>query len=77
MRRCLPGRTGAVTFRIRPGRGFDPNAEGEYLREATRRHLGEGAACEWEPVEELPAEPSGKFLFSRSRVTPRFLAPAG
>src|SRR5207245_1152565 len=59
-------RAGAVTYRIRPGSGFDSNADGDYLREATRRHLGEGAACEWEAVDELRAEPSGKFLFSRS-----------
>jgi phenylacetate-CoA ligase len=70
-------RAGAVTYRIRPGRSFDPKADGEYLREATRRHLGEGAACDWEAVDELRAEPSGKFLFSRSTVTPRFLAPTG
>ncbi len=70
-------KAGAVTYRIRPGREFDPNADGEYLRQATRRHLGDGAACDWEAVEELPAEPSGKFLFSRSSVAPRFLAPAG
>ena len=59
-------RAGAVVYRIRPGRDFDPIADGEYLREATRRHLGDGAVCEWEVVDELPAEPSGKFLFSRS-----------
>ena len=68
---------GAVLYRLRPGRDFDPEADGKYLREATRRHLGEGTVCEWEAVDELPAEPSGKFLFSRSTVAPRFLAPAG
>jgi phenylacetate-coenzyme A ligase PaaK-like adenylate-forming protein len=70
-------RAGAVVYRIRPGRDFDPNADAEYLRNATRLHLGEGAACDWEAVDELPSELSGKFLFSRSSVTPRFLAPAG
>ena len=55
---------------LRPGRGFDPAADGDYLRDATRRHLGEGAASTVEVVDELPAEPSGKFLFSCSTVTP-------
>ena len=35
-------KAGAVTYRVRPGRDFDPIADGEYLREATRRHLGDG-----------------------------------
>ena len=68
---------GAVVYRLRPGRDFDPEADGQYLREATRRHLGEGAVCDWEAVDEMPAEPSGKFLFSRSTVAPGFLAAAG
>jgi phenylacetate-CoA ligase len=67
-------KAGALTYRIRPGRDFDPIADGEYLQETSRRHLGEGAVCEWDVVDELPAEPSGKFLFSRSTVAPRFLA---
>jgi hypothetical protein len=31
---------------------------------------------DWEAVDELTPEPSGKFLFSRSTVTPCFLARA-
>ncbi len=64
-----------MVYRIRPGPGFDPIADGEYLRGASRRHLGEGTICEWDIVDELPAEPSGKFLFSRSTVALRFSAP--
>ena len=70
-------KAGAVTYCLRPGMGFNPKMDGEYLLEATRRHLGGGAVCDWEMVDEMPAEPSGKFLFSRSTVAPRFLAPAG
>src|SRR5262249_30208474 len=67
-------RAGAALWRLRPGRDFCPTEDLEYLRNATRRFLGEQAAVESEVVAELPAEPSGKFLFSRSTVTPAFLA---
>jgi phenylacetate-CoA ligase len=70
-------RAGAVRYRVRPGPDFDPAADAAYLREATRRHLGDGAEVEWEAVEDLPAEPSGKFLFSRSTAAADFLAAAG
>jgi phenylacetate-CoA ligase len=69
-------RAGAVTYRIKPGRDFHYQSDLEYLRTTTRRFLGEEAAIESEVVEELPAEPSGKFLFSRSTVAPGFLVPA-
>jgi phenylacetate-CoA ligase len=67
-------RAGAVVYRVRPGRDFDAAADVAYLRAATRRHLGDRAEAEAELVDNLPAEPSGKFLFSRSSVTPRFVA---
>jgi phenylacetate-CoA ligase len=68
-------RAGAVRYRVRPGRDFDPSADGAYLREETRRHLGAGAEVEWEAVDELRSEPSGKFLFSRSTAAAEFLSP--
>jgi phenylacetate-CoA ligase len=69
-------RAGAVRYRIKPGRDFRPAADLEYLRDATRRFLGDGAAVDSETVADLSAEPSGKFLFSRSTVTPSFLGAA-
>jgi phenylacetate-CoA ligase len=69
-------RAGAVVWRLRPGRHFHLLEDLEYLRAATRRFLGEQAAVDSEVVDDLPAEPSGKFLFSRSTVTPAFLATA-
>jgi phenylacetate-CoA ligase len=69
-------RTGAVLYRVRPGSDFDATADFAYLGAATRQHLGERAEAEFELVDALPAEPSGKFLFSRSTVTPGFLAGA-
>jgi phenylacetate-CoA ligase len=68
-------RAGAVTYRIKPGRDFHPGRDLEYLRLATRRYLGEQAEIATDVVEELPVEPSGKFLFSRSTVSPLFLVP--
>jgi phenylacetate-CoA ligase len=69
-------RAGAVLYRIKPGRHFCPESDLGYLRAATRRYLGAGAEVRGEVVGDLPAEPSGKFLFSRSSVAPDFLAAA-
>jgi phenylacetate-CoA ligase len=70
----LQHRPGAVTYRIKPGRDFHPLHDLEYLQATTRQYLGEQAEIDSEFVESLPAEPSGKFLFSRSTVAPGFLA---
>jgi phenylacetate-CoA ligase len=67
-------RAGAVLYRIKPGRDFRPAEDGAYLRAATRQYLGERAEVSWATVDDLAPEPSGKFLFSRSTVTPDFLA---
>jgi phenylacetate-CoA ligase len=69
----IQDRAGAVRYRLKPGRDFRPVEDGDYLRTATRAYLGDTAEVEWEAVEDLPPEPSGKFLFSRSTVTPTFL----
>ena len=68
-------KAGEATYRIKPGAAFDPVADVEYLRRTTREYLGDRAVVRAELVDALPAEPSGKFLFSRSTVTPDFLAP--
>lgn len=65
-----PGRS---LFRIKPGPGFRADADLEYLTAATREHLGPDMVIDHEIVTELAAEPSGKFLFCRSRATPAFL----
>jgi phenylacetate-CoA ligase len=67
---------GKVLYRIRRGHDFREAADLDYLREATRRHLGAGASSEFEFAEELEVTPSGKFLFARSTVAPDFLEPA-
>src|SRR5262249_54008181 len=66
-------RAGEVVYRVRPGHAFAPAEDVAYLEATSRQYLGAGVAVRWELVEELPSEPSGKFLFSRSTVTPSFL----
>jgi phenylacetate-CoA ligase len=61
-------RAGHLIWKLCPGPRFDPDADGEYLRRATREHLGARATAVIEAIREFPASPSGKFLFSQSSV---------
>ncbi len=70
----LQRKAGSLTYRIKPGRDFHPDKDLEYLRTTTRCYLGAEMKIDSEVVEEMPVEPSGKFLFSRSSVAPTFLA---
>jgi hypothetical protein len=70
----LQEKAGQVLFRIHPGRTFDPQADLDYLHDATRRYLGNDTVIDWEYVEELKPEPSGKFIFSRSAAAVEFLS---
>ena len=67
-------RQGAVQYRIKPGPHFDPDADLQFLRQETQGYLGTGTEVETCLVDDLPCEPSGKFLFSCSTVTPAWLA---
>jgi hypothetical protein len=66
---------GSVLFRLAPGRDFRPDSDLAYVRAETRRYLGADTRVTANVVASLPAEPSGKFLFSRSTVAPDFIAP--
>jgi phenylacetate-CoA ligase len=66
-------RAGEAHYRIRPPHGKLSDDDLRYLTEGTRNYLGAGARVSWEVVDELPSEPSGKFLFCRSAVTADFL----
>src|SRR5262249_7396277 len=68
----LQDQPGQALFRIKPGANFRAPEDLDYLQSATRRHLGADAAVDWEFVEDLPAEASGKFLFCRSRAAPDY-----
>ena len=63
-----------VVYKLRPGPAFDPLNDGLYLEKATREYLGEGISAEVEIVDDLPRLPSGKFLFSRSTVSPTWMS---
>jgi phenylacetate-CoA ligase len=67
-------RAGHLIWKLRPGPGFDPCTDGDYLLRATREHLGPLATAEIEVVGGFASSPSGKFLFSCSSVTPEYLA---
>jgi phenylacetate-CoA ligase len=69
-------RAGEILYRIRPGHDFAAEKDLAYLEVASRQYLGETVVVRWELVDELPCEPSGKFLFSRSTVAPAFLSAA-
>jgi len=66
-------RAGQAHYRICPPHGKLADDDLRYLTDGTRAYLGHGVRVSWEVVDELPAEPSGKFLFCRSTVTADFL----
>jgi phenylacetate-CoA ligase len=66
-------RRGRIRYLLRPGVGFRETEDVAYLTEASRRFLGAGVAVEFEFVDELRPEASGKFLFCKSTVSPDFL----
>jgi phenylacetate-CoA ligase len=62
-----------VLYRIHRGRSFHDPDDLIYLAEQTRHYLGEAMSVEYEFVDALEPEPSGKFLFCRSNVMPSYL----
>lgn len=48
-------------------------ADIEFLRASTAQHLGAGTELEYEVVESIPNEKSGKFTFCRSEVSPELM----
>jgi phenylacetate-CoA ligase len=65
---------GQVRFLIKKGPSFREAADLEYLQSTSRRYLGDDLVLDWEFVDDLPPELSGKFLFCRSRATPSYCA---
>ncbi|MBL8793093.1 MAG: phenylacetate--CoA ligase family protein [Planctomycetia bacterium] len=66
---------GQVRFRIKRGANFREAEDLDFLQAATRRHLGAATVIDWDFVNDLPPEASGKHLFSRSSVALEYLRP--
>lgn len=64
---------GHLQFLVCPSPNYDPSADEEYLKQATRKYLGLDTTAEVCLVDELITEESGKLLFSKSSVTPEFV----
>jgi len=65
---------GQVLYRIATGtRDASCQSDLSFLETETKRYLGNETKVEYEFVDELRAEPSGKFLFCRSTAVPEFL----
>jgi phenylacetate-CoA ligase len=64
---------GKVLFRIHPGAGFNETEDRRFIEEAARYYLGQEMVVDLQLVDEMKPEPSGKFLFSRSTLTPDYL----
>jgi phenylacetate-CoA ligase len=64
---------GKVCYRIKPGPSFQGRNDLEYLQNETRRYLGEETFVDWEFVDNLGPELSGKYIFSRSSVAANYL----
>jgi len=65
---------GRVLYKIRSNDGRPPSqADLQFLETETRRYLGDDAKVEYEFVDELPCEPSGKYLFCRSSAACDFV----
>jgi phenylacetate-CoA ligase len=59
-----------VVYRVASGKNNPPSHEDlRFLEKETERYLGEGMKIDYEFVDQIPHEPSGKFLFSKSTVS--------
>jgi phenylacetate-CoA ligase len=62
-----------VTYRICRGPGFDEAQDTDYLKQMSKRYLGEDIAVDFEFVNEILPESSGKFILSRSSIAADFV----
>lgn len=69
----LQNHRNSVTYRICPGSGFDEKQDTEYLSQMSKKYLGDSISVDFEFVEEILPEPSGKYLLSRSSIAPDFV----
>lgn len=68
---------GRVLYKIAPTEGRSvANTDLQFLETETKRYVGDDTKVEYEFVEQLAPEPSGKFLFCRSTAACDFLDTA-
>ncbi|HEY8505112.1 MAG TPA: phenylacetate--CoA ligase family protein, partial [Gemmataceae bacterium] len=58
-----------LRLRIVPGEGFGPHSRRQ-IEQLVDRTFGGGVRCEVELVDAIPQEPSGKYRFCISKVSP-------
>jgi phenylacetate-CoA ligase len=67
---------GEILYKIAPSEGGPPvAADLDFLRDSTKRYVGSDMHVKIELVEQLAAEPSGKFIFCRSSVAAGSTSP--
>jgi phenylacetate-CoA ligase len=69
-------RAGQIRYLVKPGPGYSGNEDREFLSIATKEFLGHDTVVQVEIVQNLAAEPSGKYLFSISTAVSHLLQTA-
>lgn len=65
---------GRVLYKVRSNDGRPSlQADLQFLESETQCYLGPGTKVEFEFVDELPCEPSGKYIFCRSKAATNFI----
>ncbi len=67
---------GELTYKIAPSQGTSTaEADLEFLRASTKKYLGDATRVDFQFVEEIASETSGKFMFCRSSVAADTMVP--
>lgn len=69
----LQNQKNCIVYRICRGVAFDYSQDTEYLRQMSRRYLGEAVSVDFDFVDQILPEPSGKYLLSRSSIAADFV----
>jgi phenylacetate-CoA ligase len=65
---------GQVLYKIAPGGNRTiSQSDVQFLESETKRYLGSGTKVEYEFVDQIPQEPSGKYRFCISEVEKTFV----
>ena len=65
---------GKITYKVAVGNESNFSQEDrDYLREKTSLYLGKETVIDYEFVDHIPHEPSGKYLFSKSTIADQYI----